>query len=88
MSIQQSFPQFVVDVFYSQSVEHTASLIRRLCETTKDSSHVFPEQDWPRRNWLTEECSEVCQLIKLDAIEKAQKCPSDCFVSFENIVAS
>ena len=60
MSIKQSFPHFVVDTYYSQSTKHTASLIRRLCEITRDSSHVFTRQDWIRRNWLAGECSEVC----------------------------
>lgn len=59
ISIQQSFPHFVVDVFYSHSVKHTASLVRRLCETTRDASHVFTKQDWVRRNWLAEESSKV-----------------------------
>ena len=58
MSIKQSFPHFVVDTFYSRSVKHTASLIRRLCEITRDSSRLFTRQDWIRRNWLAEECSE------------------------------
>ena len=59
VSIQLSFPQFVLDVFYSYSVPQTASLMRRLCERTRDSSVVFSKEDWPKRDWLTEEISEV-----------------------------
>lgn len=59
MSIQQSFSHFVVDIIYSRSEKHAAAVIRRLCEITRESSHVFTKEDWVNRDWLAEECSDV-----------------------------
>lgn len=60
LSIQLSFENFVIDIHYSQSIKDAASLIRELCDTARDSSHLINKQDWINREWLADECSQVC----------------------------